>query len=58
MDVDETSWSDRISRDQKNSYDQTQAVFKKKKSLAKVKEKEKLGFYFFPGSTAYGIFIP
>ena len=31
---------------------------KKEKSLAKVKEKEKLGFYFFPGSTAYGIFIP
>ena len=31
MDVDETSWSDRINRDQKNFYDQTYAVKKKRK---------------------------
>ena len=33
-------------------------LLKKKESLAKVKEKDKLGFCFFPGSMAYGIFVP
>lgn len=57
MDVDETCWSDRINRDQKDSHDQTYAG-KKKKCIAKVKEKEKLCFYFFLAAWPMGSLFP